>query len=196
MEGFKRRRNFLSKKGLQFRLIGKILLITVAATILSITTTSILYYELSNVPFKGDIPFYYITDDIPTGDNVPTALDVLLPGLLVSGAIMILSTFILGVFITHRIAGAIYRMQKDSVAIGNGDLSLAIRLREKDELHDVAGDINNMVGKIRKKVLLIRDRLNGVMLLLTEKENLKKEKKVIDLVQQAQDAVGDFKLEQ
>lgn len=195
MDGFRRRRNFLSKKGLQLRLVGKILMIVIAATILSITTTTLLYYDLSNVPFKGDIPFYYITDDMPEGDNLPTALDVLMPGLLVSSVIMIGFTFVLGVLMTHRIAGAIYRMQLDSVVIGDGDLSKEIRLRENDELHDVAGDINKMVAKIRKRVWTIRDSLNAVKLLLTEKENLKKEKKIIDLVQQAQDAVGEFKLE-
>jgi methyl-accepting chemotaxis protein len=195
VEGFKRRRNFLSKKGLQLRLIGKILLIVIAATVLSITTTTLLYYKLSNVPFKGDIPFYYITDDIPEGDNVPTALDVLFPGLLVSGVIMISVTFVLGVFLTHRIAGAIYRMQKDTVTVGKGDLSTHIRLREKDELHDVADDINDMISKMRQKICIIRDQLNSVLLLLTEKENLKKEKKIIDLVKQAQDTVNDFKLD-
>jgi methyl-accepting chemotaxis protein len=196
VQEFKRRRNFLSKKGLQLRLVGKILMIVIAATVLSITTTTLLYYELSNVPFKGDIPFYYITDDMPEGDNVPTALDVLLPGLIVSGVVMISFAFILGVFMTHRIAGAIYRIQKDSMAVGDGDLSLHIRLREKDELHDVADDINNMIVKIRKRICLIRDQLNAVYLLLTEKENLKKEKKIINLVQEAQEAVKDFKLEE
>jgi hypothetical protein len=44
--------------------------------------------------------------------------------------------------------------------------------------------------------LLVRERLNLVMLLLTEKEELKKEKKVIDLVKDAQDAVGEFTLEE
>ncbi len=196
MDGFKRRRNFLSKKGLQLRLVGKILIIVIIATGMSIATTSLLYYKLSNAPFKGDIPFYYITDDMPEGDNIPTALDVLFPGLLISGVVMISLTFVFGVIMTHRIAGAIYRMQKDSIDIGDGDLSLQIKLREKDELHDVADDINSMVKKIRIKVLLIRDRLNAVLLLLAEKESLKGEKKVLDLVQQAQNAAADFKLDE
>jgi len=195
VQEFRRRRNFLSKKGLQLRLIGKILLVVIAATVLSIVTTTLLYYKLSNIPFKGDIPFYYITDDMPEGDNVPTALDVLLPGLIVSGVVAVSFTFILGVFMTHRIAGAIYRIQKDSMAIGEGDLTLHIRLREKDELHDVADDLNNMIVKIHKRICLIRDQLSAVYLLLTEKESLKKERKVIALVQEAQEAVKDFKLE-
>jgi methyl-accepting chemotaxis protein len=191
----KQRRNYLSKKGFQFRLIGKLLFIAAVATVLSIVTTSLLYYKLSNVPFKGDIPFYYVTDDIPQGKGVPTALDVLIPGLLVCGVVMVAFTLFLGIVFTHRIAGAIYRIQKSCVDIGEGDLSMNVRLREKDELHDMANDLNGMVKKIRNKIRTVQNRLDAITLILSEKDNLKKEKKLNSLIKEAQEAIGEFKLE-
>ncbi|MFQ5646592.1 MAG: HAMP domain-containing protein [bacterium] len=186
-----RRKNYLSKRDLQIKMIAKLVLMVLASTLISILITSVLYYELSNVPFKGDIPFYYVTEDIPAEGTMPTAFDVLFPGLMVTGVIMVVVTSVIGVFATHKIAGAIYRFQLNSKEVGAGNLSIDIKLRDKDEFHDLAGDFNSMLLKIRQRIIKARDLLLKASGLFGKKDD-----QAVKLVKEAIAAIEEFKLEE
>lgn len=149
-----RRRNYLSKRGMQGRMVGKIVAMVVLAIAISIGVTSALYFKLSNTEFKGDVPFYYIPEGTPqTTVEVPTAFDVLLPGLLICGIIMVFLTLIIGVLITHKIGGPITNLQRSIKNVGKGDLVSEVKLRQGDEFHDLAEDFGNMIEKIRQPIL-------------------------------------------
>ncbi|MFH1790536.1 MAG: methyl-accepting chemotaxis protein [Candidatus Omnitrophota bacterium] len=49
------------------------------------------------------------------------------------------------VFLSHRIAGPIYRIKKDLDSVADGNFALRIRLRKTDELKDVADAINKVL---------------------------------------------------
>ena len=154
------RRNYLSKKGMQGRLVAKIVAMVVASIVVSITVTSILYFKLSNVEFKGDVPFYYIPEGTPQETvEVPTAFDVLLPGLLICGVIMIASTLFIGVLISHRIGGPITSLQRSIKEIAKGDLVTPIGIRQGDEFQDLAADLTEMIGKIRQPILKVQEEV-------------------------------------
>ncbi len=174
-----KRRNYLPKKGLQWRLIGKVVTMVVLAMSISIGVTCLLYYDLSNVEFKGDVPFYYVTEDVSDNpENVPTALDILLPGLLISGAIMVVITITVGIFASHKVAGAIFHLQKSVKEIGDGKFNMPVRLRKKDEFHDLASDINQTVSNISAKLKQLKTGLRKIksnasnMSASTEKDTL------------------------
>lgn len=57
-----------------------------------------------------------------------------------------------GVLISHRIAGPIYRLEKDLERIAKGDFSLRINIRRNDELRSIAEGINRIVDKIEEKM--------------------------------------------
>lgn len=48
-------------------------------------------------------------------------------------------------------SGPIYRMNRDITKVADGDLSVNINLRQKDEFQDVAAVLNDMTGKIRER---------------------------------------------
>ena len=72
----------------------------------------------------------------------------LLPKMLVLVAII----FIGGIFISHRIAGPMYRFEKSARAIRDGDLSVDFNVRKSDELKDAALSLEEMVGSLRKDI--------------------------------------------
>ncbi len=153
-----KRRNYLPKKSLQFRMITQIIAIMVFSMAVSVGVTTLLYYRLSNVQFQGEVPVYYITEDLMQHpQNVPTALDVLVPALLISGIIMAVVIAVIGVFATHRIAGAIYRFERSTEEIGNGNLSLTVRIRQKDAFQELATDFNKMLRKMSEHLKLVRE---------------------------------------
>ncbi|MBI5787230.1 MAG: methyl-accepting chemotaxis protein [Candidatus Schekmanbacteria bacterium] len=154
-----RRRNYLSKKGMQGRLVGKIIAMVLLAIFLSIGVTSVLYFKLSNQEFKGDVPFYYVPEGAQAAVEVPTAFDVLFPGLLICGVIMVCMTLVIGVLISHRLGGPITNLQRSINEIGKGNLNMEIKLRRGDEFQDLAEDLEDMLEKIRQPINKIQQEV-------------------------------------
>lgn len=72
----------------------------------------------------------------------------LIPKLIV----IILAMAFASIFIFHKIAGPIYRFEKQAMAIGKGDLTLKFKLRKGDELKDLSLALEEMVGSLRSKI--------------------------------------------
>ena len=56
-----------------------------------------------------------------------------------------------GLVISHRIAGPVYRLEQDLKKIAEGDFSLRIKLRKKDEFASIAKAINKVLDKVEGK---------------------------------------------
>ena len=76
-------------------------------------------------------------------------------------------------YLSHRIAGPLYKFEKITNEIGNGNLNISVQLRQKDELLPLKKAFENMVEnlqiKIRnfknnfKKIKLIEEKLNNAI---------------------------------
>lgn len=97
---------------------------------------------------------------------------------------MVLVAFI-SVYFSHRIAGPIYRLEKDLIyMINEGDLTKQFRLREKDELKELAEALNTMTANLRTKLLSdeqfreeARTKISEILKILKEKETISAEEK-------------------
>lgn len=68
------------------------------------------------------------------------------------------------ILLTHRIAGPLYRFRPYLEAVGNGDLSSAIRFRKKDHLQKEAEVASLMVEALREKIVRVErafEEVNG-----------------------------------
>lgn len=77
----------------------------------------------------------------------------------------------IGLFLSHRIAGPIYRMERFLNDVANGDLTQRLTLRKKDELISLANGINNVVDSLKKTVIIKKGHLEKISM---ELEKLKK----------------------
>ena len=68
-------------------------------------------------------------------------------------------------------SGPIYRMDRDIKKISEGDLSVNITLRQKDEFQDVAAELNDMTVNIRDRFGLIIDKYADISRALSELKN-------------------------
>jgi len=79
--------------------------------------------------------------------------DFMLPLLILSCLVAIIAmgtlTIIFTLVISHRIAGPLYRLEKDIDAVKNGNLDIEIRVRKDDEFQDLAKSLNQMIKSIR-----------------------------------------------
>jgi methyl-accepting chemotaxis protein len=55
-------------------------------------------------------------------------------------------------FVSHRIAGPLYRFRKAYQAVADGDLSRTIHIRKYDYLHEEEEYINTMIGAIGSRI--------------------------------------------
>lgn len=66
---------------------------------------------------------------------------------------------IMMLFVTHKIAGPMYRFENDLKVIAEGDLKKQIRLRDGDQFSGVVGSLNEMVESLNDKVSEVNDDL-------------------------------------
>lgn len=130
---------------------------------------------------------------------------LVLPSLLIIQLMGLAVILYLGLFVSHRMAGPIYRLEKCAEQIETGDLSLNVRIRPHDEFQELAAAMDRMVGSVRAKVAGIRDmcanlkRSSARMSVRIDNdasESLKKEfADLVFMIESIDDLVSEFKLE-
>jgi methyl-accepting chemotaxis protein len=68
-------------------------------------------------------------------------------------------TFGLSLFLSHYIAGPLFRFEKTLEEMRGGNLTMNVKLRKNDELKDVADSFNQALAGLRAKVKMDRDNL-------------------------------------
>ena len=109
----------------------------------------------------GIVLFQYSSQTLTTAFvrsrlHVMSTSDFLLPGLgfatLIVTALVALLAAGRVLVLSHRIAGPLYRLEKAARAMGQGDLSFRVRLREGDELQGFAEVVDQTISGLRHQV--------------------------------------------
>ena len=116
-----------------------------ALIIISSLLTGILVYFLSQrsttVVFEHSRALVKSTSDF--------LLPLLIQTIVIVSIIVAIATVILTLFISHRIAGPLYRLKRQLGSIGIGDLSGDFSLRKDDQLKDIANSMSAMIKGLR-----------------------------------------------
>ena len=142
MEGRIVRKRYFLARGFQLRYAGIILLVAFVTAILSgftvfRTTSDILGDKLAQVYPQGLFAAIF--------NKVALAL-------MKNMSVLAVLIFIFAIFISHRIAGPIYRIKSIIRNIGEGKLDTRIYLRKTDELHDLADELNKMQEDLKSRL--------------------------------------------
>mgnify|MGYP001573693133 FL=1 len=160
MKNRRRRINFSVKKEMQIRIFVKVLLIN----LIGIVMVSAAFYYYSDIKIEGTYKQFHI--------HATNFLDYLLPAVVGAGIMGAIFAAALTVFLPHKIAGPLYRMErmlKDEV--GGGDLTVRFHPRKGDEGREFADAVNVTVEKLREKMIDIEKRtseLEGLVISITE----------------------------
>ncbi len=131
------RKKKLINSGLQLKMIVGFLFLACIASLFQVILLNRSIFALSrHMPTDGDI----LLAELPNllVGNMVVTLGVLLPVM-----------FGVGVLITHRIAGPIYRFERHLESIARGEAVGVCRIRAEDELHDLCDKINAAVAHLR-----------------------------------------------
>jgi methyl-accepting chemotaxis protein len=116
----------------QYRMIAASLTVIVVGLLLFIGLTA-LYYAFARA--EGKAPD-------------PRILLVILPPLLLNDLAIMVAAIVIGVFMSHRIAGPVYRITEDIDRVLSGERGVRVSLRRKDALEDLAGKVNQLFERI------------------------------------------------
>jgi methyl-accepting chemotaxis protein len=97
---------------------------------------------------------------------VRTTADFILP-LLVQTVVIVsvlvgLATILVTLFVSHKIAGPLYRFKMVMQALSSGDFSTDFRIRHLDQLQDIATAFNAMIGKIRSELKSLKENFRSL----------------------------------
>ncbi|MBF0545903.1 MAG: methyl-accepting chemotaxis protein [Candidatus Riflebacteria bacterium] len=172
MSSIGRRKRYFIKPGFQSRLTAIFILIVIIVA----NIVGALVYGFSIEKLENKL---VVESKLP----IDTSLlgQALLPGVVIAELISILIVCFICIFVTHTIAGPVYRMERVSKSIGTGDLTNFIKLRPKDELKDLADSMNEMTMGLRNKVLLIRENSDKLKAILDRAKSSGKIDKIDEL---------------
>lgn len=143
MAKLERRKRYFIKRELQSRYLKLILVAIILPTFLF---SACLYYLI----------FYLMAEQLGVPESIAYNLAPVLHKinliLLIGLPLISIAILFWGLVMSHRIAGPVYRLEKDLERIDKGDFSWRIRLRKKDELGSIAEGINKLLDRVQGKI--------------------------------------------
>ena len=143
---FQKRRNYFIEK--RFQLKYSIL------TMLLLLSYSFIFIIIIFAPYMLTLYF-----DYPLVEKTEAARAILLlhakvwPGI---GAVILLFGAI-SIFISHKVAGPLYRLKKTLAEVTAGNLNVVVKLRKWDDLKDLADHLNILIDELRTFVTTLRN---------------------------------------
>lgn len=151
---FKRRQYFIQKE-FQFKFILKFCLVLFIGIIVS---TGLLFF-LS----KDTLTSSFEQSRLVIKKTAFAILPSVFLSNLITLALITLAAIIVTLLVSHKLAGPLFRFQKELNQIAEGNLTQAIKLREKDQITAMAESLEQMRVSLQKKVVAIKDEVEGVI---------------------------------
>ncbi|URA10230.1 HAMP domain-containing protein [Thermospira aquatica] len=161
----KMRWRYFIDKPFQIRFIARFSFLIILGLVVSLLSMGIFYrqrysknlfYQVKNVEefqemikTNPDLPYYVVFDMSRSYNEFQIQM---WPMIWLSVLYLVLIA-VFGLFISHKMAGPIYRIKKtlDEATEGKIDIkTVEFRLRKQDELHDVVKSLNRFLDKINK----------------------------------------------
>ncbi len=180
---YRRKQHFI-KKGYQARFILKFCLVVLVGAVIS----SGLLYLLA----QGSLTSTYADSRLTVRSTSAAILPAVIYTNLITLALVTVATVFVVLYVSHKIAGPLFRFEKELSEIAEGDLTKVVKLRSKDEVTDMADSLNKMTASLRERLKELQGELDEAAGIALE-ENASE--RLVDKLKQAQETVhGRFKV--
>lgn len=144
-----RRKNYFIEKEFQTKFILKFCGLVVIGGLLFIGILYFLVMQSTTVSIVNSRVIVRTTADF--------ILPVLIQTVVIVTIIVSLATIAVTLFISHKIAGPLYRFKKVLQELESGDFSSDFSIRHFDQLQELARMFNTMIKKIRGELKQLKD---------------------------------------
>ena len=143
------RKQYLINRRFQLQWMGKIFLLMTAVSIIVGWTIYYAVWDATTTQLKGLVAQAVLTQSqvLPISSTIKSSIAL---GLITRGLILVFILAVLSVFLTHRIAGPIYKIKKTIRLIYDGRSSERVVLRDHDEFQDLAEEVNHLIDHFQQ----------------------------------------------
>jgi len=149
-----KRRNYFINKKFQSNFILRFCFLVVATGLALMAVLYAMAGRANTVSF--------VNSRVVVQNTADFLFPLLIQTFVVSTIVVGLVTIVATLFISHRIAGPLYRFKKVLGSFGEGDFSLSCRIRRKDALQDMVTAFNNMIARVRESFNLVDKELKDL----------------------------------
>jgi signal transduction histidine kinase len=144
------RKQYLIDRRFQLQWMGKIFLLMTAVSIIVGWTIYYAVWDATTTQLKGLVAQAILTQSqvLPISSTIKSSIAL---GLITRGLILVCILAVLSIFLTHRIAGPIYKIKKTIRLIYDGRSSERVVLRDHDEFKDLAKELNHLIDHFQGK---------------------------------------------
>ena len=157
-----RRRSYYIKKEFQRNFILKFCALVILGALISGTIVYVMSSSTVTTTFEN------------SRLTIKSTADFILPALFLSSAVAIvligIVTIIITLFASHKIAGPLYRMEKDVNEVAAGNLGMDFHLRSTEELKPLAVSLDMMVRELRARMEAIKKGISELDALVGQSE--------------------------
>ena len=98
---------------------------------------------------------------------IENTASAILPSVFLSHLIalvaIILLTIVITLLVSHKLAGPLFRFQKELREIGEGNLTQSIKLRKNDQVKAIADSLDQMRVNLQKKILDVKEEVEQII---------------------------------
>jgi len=149
-----KRKNYFVKKSFQANVIVIFVVLVVVGSIIS----GLLLYGVLGVNLEESFNRAHL--------GLKNTKDLLFPSILTANIITIISislvTIYIMIYISHRIAGPLYKFEGMLKEVAKGNLKLSAKTRAKDELKDFSLVFDEALNGLNQKVTAIKESSSGL----------------------------------
>ncbi len=157
-----RRRHYFVKKDFQFSIILKFCLLVLIGAAISTGLLLLFSQDTLTSTFRE------------SRLEIRSTASVIMPAVIYTNLITLglitVATIVVTLFISHKLAGPLFRFEKELREIGEGNLTRNVCLRKNDQMIALCEDMNRMCDSLRGKITAIRDDLGEISRRAAEKE--------------------------
>lgn len=148
-------------------------------TIVLLMVYTLLFAVILFVPYMVPLSFDYPLDEQTEAARMVLSLHTSIwPAL----AIVTLVLGVSSIFVSHKVAGPIYRLKRSLAEVAGGNINLILKFRKRDELHDLADSVNLVIHELRSLVGALKNDHEIVSRSIAEIEELIEKRQIEDAV--------------
>lgn len=148
-----RRRIYFIEKPFQAKFILKFCGLVGAGGILTI----ILLYLWA----KGTTTVAIVNSRVAVNTTADFLLPLFIQTVAITTVLVAIATVFVTLFISHKIAGQLYRFKRIMEALGDGNFLNEVRIRRNDQLQDLAKIFDQMIAKNRSRIQELKSELSA-----------------------------------
>ena len=126
---------------------------------------------------SGLLIYYFMRHglEMESAAVIKNIMSMLIPTIIIAQVsvciVSLIATFYVVMFLSHRIAGPLYRLERIAEYVGEGNLEIRVGFREKDALMPLKSAFQGMIDNLQKKMVNIKNNCKDIRNLEDDLQN-------------------------